>query len=174
MYQPVIGQQLHLRFQRIPGRKPGTSTKVMIGMLNASQKRTNRAPFTEELMSKQPEIRATLKYTRKKRKAHSERWQSFSLLTRSHFRLVAHNANSASVHPGKSHHNVFGVVRHDLKKVPLVHNLNRQNWRNWSHFQRLDESCKFAHVPRERCPTCRTLLLTPRGRWCPANAPGDH
>src|SRR5262249_58264872 len=27
----------------VPGRKPGTSTKVTIGMLKASQKRTNRA-----------------------------------------------------------------------------------------------------------------------------------
>ena len=45
----------------IPGRKPGTSTKVMMGMLKASQKRTNRAPFTEELMSRQPGIHA---YTR--------------------------------------------------------------------------------------------------------------
>ena len=37
-----------------PGRNPGTSTKVMRGMLNASQNLTNRAPFTEELMSRQP------------------------------------------------------------------------------------------------------------------------
>lgn len=37
-----------------PGRKPGTSTKVMSGMLNASQNLTKRAPFTEELMSKHP------------------------------------------------------------------------------------------------------------------------
>ena len=33
---------------------PGTSTKVMTGMLNASQKRTNRAALIELLMSKQP------------------------------------------------------------------------------------------------------------------------
>lgn len=38
----------------LPGRKPGTSTKVMSGMLNASQNRTKRAPFTEELISKHP------------------------------------------------------------------------------------------------------------------------
>lgn len=42
-----------------PGKKPGTSSRVMSGMLKASQKRTNRAPFTEALMSKQPAI-ATL------------------------------------------------------------------------------------------------------------------
>lgn len=75
-------------------------------------------------MSKQPEIRATLKDTRKKRKARSEGWQSLSLLTGGHFGLVPHDADSASVHPGESHHNVFGVVGHDLKKVSLVHNLN--------------------------------------------------
>lgn len=33
---------------------PGTSTKVIIGMLKASQKRTNRAPFTDEFISRQP------------------------------------------------------------------------------------------------------------------------
>lgn len=38
----------------LPGRKPGTSTKVMSGMLNASQNRTKRAPFTDELISKHP------------------------------------------------------------------------------------------------------------------------
>ena len=38
----------------LPGRNPGTSTNVMIGMLNASQKRTKRAPFTDALMSRQP------------------------------------------------------------------------------------------------------------------------
>ena len=40
----------------VPGRNPGTSTKVMMGILNASQKRTNRAPFTEALISKQPVV----------------------------------------------------------------------------------------------------------------------
>lgn len=40
-----------------PGRKPGTSTNVMSGILNASQNRTKRAPFTDELMSKHPRKR---------------------------------------------------------------------------------------------------------------------
>src|SRR5205807_8228649 len=31
----------------VPGRKPGTSSNVISGILNASQKRTKRAPFTE-------------------------------------------------------------------------------------------------------------------------------
>ncbi len=37
-----------------PGRNPGTSSKVMSGMLNASQNRTNRAPFTDASMSRHP------------------------------------------------------------------------------------------------------------------------
>ena len=37
-----------------PGKKPGTSTNVTSGMLNASQKRTKRAAFTEALMSSTP------------------------------------------------------------------------------------------------------------------------
>lgn len=44
-----------LRKQKLPGKNPGTSTNVMIGILNASQNRTNRAPFTEALISRQPE-----------------------------------------------------------------------------------------------------------------------
>jgi hypothetical protein len=36
------------------GRNPGTSSNVISGMLNASQKRTNRAPFTDASMSRQP------------------------------------------------------------------------------------------------------------------------
>ena len=50
-----------LRNTHKPGRNPGTSTNVMMGMLNASQKRTNRAPLTEALMSKQPEIDQQIK-----------------------------------------------------------------------------------------------------------------
>ena len=38
----------------IPGKNPGTSTKVTRGMLKASQNRTNLAPFTDELISKHP------------------------------------------------------------------------------------------------------------------------
>ena len=38
----------------VPGRKPGTSTKVTIGMLKESKKRTNLAALIEESMSKQP------------------------------------------------------------------------------------------------------------------------
>ncbi|MNY36350.1 hypothetical protein D3C86_1708330 [compost metagenome] len=38
----------------VPGMKPGTSTKVSTGILNASQKRTKRAALIELLMSRQP------------------------------------------------------------------------------------------------------------------------
>lgn len=52
---PQFSPFLRRRCELLPGRKPGTSTKVMMGILKASQKRTKRAPFTEELMSKQPD-----------------------------------------------------------------------------------------------------------------------
>jgi hypothetical protein len=38
----------------VPGRKPGTSSKVTMGMLKQSQKRTKRAPLRDALMSRQP------------------------------------------------------------------------------------------------------------------------
>ena len=38
-----------------PGRNPGTSTKVMSGMLKQSQNLTNLAALTEALMSRQPD-----------------------------------------------------------------------------------------------------------------------
>ena len=38
----------------VPGRKPGTSTKVTSGMLKASHVRTKRAPFSEASMSSVP------------------------------------------------------------------------------------------------------------------------
>lgn len=75
-------------------------------------------------MSKQPEKQSDAKINQKEKEKHTQ--NSFSLHTRSHFGLVTHNAYSASVHPGKSHHNVFSIAGHNLKKVPLVHNLNRQ------------------------------------------------
>jgi hypothetical protein len=38
----------------VPGRKPGTSTKVTSGMLNASHVRTKRPAFVDESMSSTP------------------------------------------------------------------------------------------------------------------------
>ena len=38
----------------VPGRKPGTSTNVTMGMLNASQKRTKRAALREASESRTP------------------------------------------------------------------------------------------------------------------------
>lgn len=56
-----VNRRVYMHNWRIPGRKPGTSTKVMMGILKASQKRTKRAPFTEELMSKQPDKETEMK-----------------------------------------------------------------------------------------------------------------
>jgi len=39
-------------------KKAGTSSKVMSGMLKASQKRTKRAPLTEALISRTPARKA--------------------------------------------------------------------------------------------------------------------
>jgi len=39
-----------------PGRKPGTSTRLITGMLYASQIRMNRAALSEALMSSTPDI----------------------------------------------------------------------------------------------------------------------
>ncbi|CKP13838.1 Uncharacterised protein [Mycobacterium tuberculosis] len=38
----------------VPGRKPGTSTSMTMGILKQSQVRTNRAAFSEALISRQP------------------------------------------------------------------------------------------------------------------------
>ncbi|SIN56419.1 Uncharacterised protein [Mycobacteroides abscessus subsp. abscessus] len=38
----------------VPGRKPGTSSRVMIGMPKQSQVRMNRAAFSDALISRQP------------------------------------------------------------------------------------------------------------------------
>ena len=38
----------------VPGRKPGTSTKVTIGILKQSQKRTKRAPLRDASLSSTP------------------------------------------------------------------------------------------------------------------------
>lgn len=38
----------------LPGKNPGTSTNVTIGMLKESQNLTNLAPLTEAFISKQP------------------------------------------------------------------------------------------------------------------------
>lgn len=38
----------------LPGKNPGTSSKVTIGILNASQNLTNLAPFIEQSVSNHP------------------------------------------------------------------------------------------------------------------------
>lgn len=123
-----------------------------MGILKASQKRTKRAPFTDELMSRQPERRqrherragvapqagklSTVPLSLKNEVNSSQcflvslpetktglHWTKTSSLTRSHFGLVTHDSDSAAVHAGESHHDVFGVAGHDLEEVPLVHRL---------------------------------------------------
>lgn len=47
-----------------------------------------------------------------------------SVLTRGHFGLVTHDAHSASVHTGESHHDIFGVVWHNFKEVPIIRYLD--------------------------------------------------
>lgn len=53
----------------LPGRNPGTSTNVIIGILKASQNLTNRAPLTDELISRQPEKHANIIYECRKSKS---------------------------------------------------------------------------------------------------------
>lgn len=53
---PNMSIREYLVLGNSPGKNPGTSTKVMMGMLKLSQNLTNLAPFTDALMSKQPEI----------------------------------------------------------------------------------------------------------------------
>ena len=40
----------------LPGKKPGTSSNVISGMLKQSQNRTNLAPLMEETISRQPTV----------------------------------------------------------------------------------------------------------------------
>jgi hypothetical protein len=80
----------------VPGMKPGTSTKVMTGILKASQKRTKRAALIELFMSKQP--------------ANNQR-------------LIGHNAHCLTGHAGKTNEHVFGIVGLKLKEVTVVNGL---------------------------------------------------
>jgi hypothetical protein len=54
------------KFGMRTGRNPGTSTKVTIGKLNASQKRTKRAALMDELMSRHPASSCGLLLCRKR------------------------------------------------------------------------------------------------------------
>lgn len=100
-----------------------------MGILKASQKRTKRAPFTEELMSRQPDGGQSQKQdmvvaSKRQRPGGVGRRIFRASLTGSHLGLVPHNSDGAAVHAGESHHDVLGVVGHDLEEVPLVHCLN--------------------------------------------------
>ncbi len=73
----------------VPGRKPGTSSKVTSGMLKASQKRMKRAPLTLASMSTQPASTAgwlaTTPATRPPKRAKPTiRFCAWSAMTSSH------------------------------------------------------------------------------------------
>ena len=77
----------------VPGRKPGTSTKVSTGMLNASQVRTKRAAFSEASMS------------RRAGELH---------------RLVGHDADRAALDPAEADDDVRREQRLHLEELAVV------------------------------------------------------
>ena len=74
----------------VPGRKPGTSTKVSTGMLKASQVRTKRAAFSEAAMSRLPA---------------------------KCMRLVGDHPDRAALDPAEADHDVLRVQRLHLEEV---------------------------------------------------------
>ena len=83
----------------VPGMKPGTSTKVNTGMLNASQKRTKRAALMLLLMSRQP--------------ASTSGW-------------FATMPTACAVHAAEADHDVLRVVGLQLEEVAVVDGLDDQ------------------------------------------------
>src|SRR4029079_17055008 len=81
----------------VPGRKPGTSTNVTSGMLNASHVRTKRAPFTDESMSSTPATEARSFPRRVEVEHAAER-----------FRLFADDADDVPAEPREAAHEVLG------------------------------------------------------------------
>ena len=77
----------------VPGRKPGTSTKVSTGMLKASQVRTKRAAFSEASMSRLPG------------ELH---------------RLVGDDADRVALDPAEADDDVRREQRHDLEELLVV------------------------------------------------------
>src|ERR1700737_4446257 len=80
----------------VPGRNPGTSTNVTIGMLKQSQNRTKRAAFRELSMSRQPA---------------------------SPHRLVGNDADRRAFHPGEADQDVAREIRLDLEEIAVVNDL---------------------------------------------------
>jgi hypothetical protein len=83
----------------VPGMKPGTSTKVMMGMLKASQKRTKRAGLDRAL-----DVEAAGQ----------------------HHRLVGDDADRLAFHARKADHDVLRVVGLHLEEVDVVDHLEDQ------------------------------------------------
>ena len=52
-------------------------------------------------------------------------------ITCSYFRLVSNQSNCTTVHPGKTHYDVLGVVRHDFKYISIVHRLLEKHEIMW-------------------------------------------
>src|SRR4026209_2899723 len=77
----------------VHGRKPGTSTKVTSGMLNASHVRTKRAAFTEASTSSTP--------------ARAPGW-------------VPADADRGPAEPHEAAHDVLREVRVHFEEVPVV------------------------------------------------------
>ena len=107
----------------VPGRKPGTSSNVRIGILNASQKRTNRAAFGRRV-----DIQAT----------------------REHGGLIRHNPDRSSVHARESDYDVLrkmllhfeeaAVVDDPVNDVTDVVGRLRKRWNDGIEFQDLPRS----------------------------------
>ena len=123
----VLQQRFHCI--SLPGRNPGTSSKVMRGILKASQNLTNLAPLMDEVISRHPiggggserggggggrgRGGETHNYTHQHNQAPP---------TCLGVGLIGHNTYCTSSHPSKLHNNVLSIVRHDLKEVSLIHN----------------------------------------------------
>lgn len=123
----------------IPGKNPGTSTNVMIGILNASQNLTNLAPFTEAFMSKQPgnqlqkstylgdlvasaiRFRTLLTELRCEKQVISLVKERNSSHTCSEFWVIGDDPHSSPLHTCKSDYYIPGVIGHYLEKIALVH-----------------------------------------------------
>src|SRR4029077_17010301 len=99
----------------MPGRNPGTSSNVTIGMLKQSQKRTKRAPLIEASMSRTP--------------ARTAGWFAAMPTERpprggepgEQRRVVPHDAHGTAAQAGEARCQVPAVAGVRLEEVPVVH-----------------------------------------------------
>lgn len=97
----------------VPGKNPGTSTNVIIGMLKASQKRTNLAPFTDASISRQPAKELPI--------TNSRFYYSYWITSRD-LGLVCNNANRTTIHACETHNNILSRCWHNFKEFSFIHN----------------------------------------------------